>query len=287
MHRQSPCASSCAGRGPRGLLAELEELAVGELGVDVVLEHASPSTAASPAMLMMMTTGDEQDDHDDDGAGTMPPSNHVDPSANHRRRGPAWIGRRSRLRPRTGARTVSAEVGPGLDLDQGDEGQLGDGEGRSSRVGLGEELGVDLVHERVVAHVAQEHRGLAHVGERGALAARAAPSCWRWPGGARPARRRPPSRRPTSPIWPDTISQSPARTIGRVGRRARGRHRGLLDGRRESPVGSAGVAGRGRAGSLGRGRLSAAAGCRVGQSGGRPWDARPRPPPPRTPRRSR
>ena len=71
------------------------------------------------------------------------------------------------------------EEGPGLDLDERADRQLGDADGRPRRAVVAERLDVHLVHERVVAHVEQEHRRLRHVG-----------STRRWPRGAAEVRQR-------------------------------------------------------------------------------------------------
>src|SRR5690606_9018936 len=63
----------------------------------------------------------------------------------------------------------SPDPRPRLHFDQRAERQLGHADGRAGRPVVAEDLRVDLVHHRVVAHVAQEDGGLHHVAERGAL----------------------------------------------------------------------------------------------------------------------
>src|SRR5262245_27770613 len=63
----------------------------------------------------------------------------------------------------------SPDVGPRLHFDQRAERQLGDADGGAGRAVIAEYGDVGLVHLGVVAHVAQEDRGLDHVGQLGAL----------------------------------------------------------------------------------------------------------------------
>ena len=153
------------------------------------------------------------------------------------------------------------DVGPGLHLDQRAERQLGHADGRAGRAVVAEAARCrPRSSRRSRCHVAEEDGGLHDVGRATRPRTRAAPRGWRWPGAARPrAAARPACRRP-SPTWPDTTSQSPARTIGVYG-----------------PTGFAM-------------RVSLASRQRVpvGQSGGQPGVAATRRRPPRrTPRRTR
>ena len=56
---------------------------------------------------------------------------------------------------------------PDLDLDLGAQGKGGHADRRSGGPVPGEGVGVDLVHDRKIAHVDKEHGGLGHVGQRG------------------------------------------------------------------------------------------------------------------------
>src|SRR5581483_6357368 len=66
--------------------------------------------------------------------------------------------------------SASADASPGLDLDEGADGQRRHREGGASRSVVTERLDVGLVHRRVVVDVGEEHGGLHHVGQRRTLA---------------------------------------------------------------------------------------------------------------------
>src|SRR5439155_1084213 len=69
-------------------------------------------------------------------------------------------------------RAISAgHVGPHFDLDPGAQGKGGHGDGRSGGPVPGEGVGIDLVHDRKIAHVEKEHRGLGHIAQRGSAVA--------------------------------------------------------------------------------------------------------------------
>ena len=55
--------------------------------------------------------------------------------------------------------------GPGLDLDEGVQGEFGHCHRRARRPVVTEVFGPDLVHDRVVAHVPQKYGGLDHLVE--------------------------------------------------------------------------------------------------------------------------
>src|SRR5256885_5591712 len=65
--------------------------------------------------------------------------------------------------------TFLSGVGPRFDFDQRADRQLGDTDGGARRTVIAELVDVDLVHQRVVVHVPQEHGRLRDVRERRAV----------------------------------------------------------------------------------------------------------------------
>src|SRR5437868_2948661 len=65
--------------------------------------------------------------------------------------------------------TFLPHVRPCLDFDERTDREFGDGDRRARRTMITERLDVDLVHERVVAHVDQEDGGLRDMRHRRAV----------------------------------------------------------------------------------------------------------------------
>ena len=103
----------------------------------------------------------------------------------------------------------------------------------------GEGVGVDLVHDREIAHVEKEHRGLGHIGQRGTAVAEHGDHVGQHLAGlGRRRRRRPASRWPdrSPPGRPAPASRRPGRPVSK-GRPKRGRS-GSARSRRASATSS-------------------------------------------------